>query len=665
MPGAWAGRVFLRALLFACALLGLGLPAAAQTLPRGLPLIDEIQFTGHELFKGDKLFFSDHELRQQMLLQLPSWRHPLRPPPPYQRNLFPKELRRIENFYRRHGFGGVQARLDTVIVLSTSQPEHVALRVHIREGPRTVLREVRYSPQDVFTLEELRRATPIKAGDAYPFGGPQRGRVTRALRLAYAARGFLMVSVSDSSTVAADSSEAALILNIKPGPRFRVAHVKIEGNKETREDVIRRELRFKEDEVYSYTRILESQQNLYNTTLFRSVVIDETHIDLEAKTVDLLVQVLERKARYVEGSVGVGRRDEYEARVVGRWGHRNVGGRGHALELSSTFAYNLEKAHDNFFVDERLRYVHRRFLSSILGPDTRLVPELAYSFDRRIEDVTLQRTAFDTQLFWKQGRFTTLSAGVFAAFTTTTLEKTDDFLETRALTASVTRNSSDNLFNPKRGELRVLSASRAGFWGDNHFTRLTGTYARYTPFKGWVLAFDLRAGWVESFGPSREDAAADIGIRGVPFEFLFQAGGNTTVRGFDNNSLGAPVTVTSVGTGTAQAVVDTVAVRAGTVFLISNIELRMPVPLPLLRRSKLNWVLFMDAGNVWRDIHELEASRFGPRFSEPYAGAGDLRYSYGFGLRYATPFGPIRIDLGFPLKDFGRRKLHLGLGHTF
>jgi outer membrane protein assembly factor BamA len=58
-------------------------------------------------------------------------------------------------------------------------------------------------------------------------------------------------------------------------------------------------------------------------------------------------------------------------------------------------------------------------------------------------------------------------------------------------------------------------------------------------------------------------------------------------------------------------------------------------------------------------------SRFGVRYDEPYTGHTDMRYSYGIGLRYRTPFGPIRIDWGFPFKKFTQSRVHMGLGHPF
>jgi outer membrane protein assembly factor BamA len=183
------------------------------------------------------------------------------------------------------------------------------------------------------------------------------------------------------------------------------------------------------------------------------------------------------------------------------------------------------------------------------------------------------------------------------------------------------------------------------------------------PLEKGVLALSLRAGWVEAYGESRSASAADIGIEGVPFEYLFQAGGSSTVRGFDNYSLGTPLVVTQTDVSSGQARVDTVNVNAGTVLLLGNVELRRPAP--LLGRWQIGMALFLDVGNVWRDFAALQHAVCGPRFESPYLGTADLRYGCGFGLRYPTPFGPIRIDLGLPLKRAGRREFHLAVGNPF
>jgi len=135
------------------------------------------------------------------------------------------------------------------------------------------------------------------------------------------------------------------------------------------------------------------------------------------------------------------------------------------------------------------------------------------------------------------------------------------------------------------------------------------------------------------------------------------------VRGFDNYSLGTPLTVTQTDVSSGQARVDTVNVNAGTVLFLGNLELRHAAP--YLGRWKIGMALFLDVGNVWRDFSALKGSVWGPRFKAPYLGTADLRYGYGFGLRYPTPFGPIRIDMGLPLKRAGRREFHLAVGYPF
>jgi outer membrane protein insertion porin family len=639
--------------LLLLALLAATEPLRASDAEHGLPEIQGIEFRGNEHFGAD-------ELRRQMEFEFRSLLHPFRPQPRFRRNTFSRELRRVEVFYARQGFGGAHAWLDSLE--SVAEGRGVRLHVRVREGPRTLIREVRFYPQPIFSLDELRRLLPFEAGDPFPFSPALLGRGTRALRLAFLARGYLAVGVEDSTFISADSTTARLEYRMDPGPQFTVRAVSVSGNVQTHQELIRRELRIAPGEIYSYTRVQESQQNLYSTSLFRTVSVREDNLDVDNRTVDLAVRVIERQMAFVEGSVGVGRRDEIEARLSGAWGHRNLFGRGHALEIRSTLAYNLEQKGNNYIAEQRLRYAQPHFF----GTRVRFEPEVAYTIEQRQDGVRFRRFQLDAPASFKAGRFTTIALGATAAFTTTELEKellSDDLLQTRALTLSVTRNSSDDLFNPRRGEVRSIAFQRAGFDGDNYFTRATAAWFRYQAFGRTVLALGLRTGWVESFGPSRSEAAASIGIRGVPLEYLFEAGGNTTVRGYSNRSLGPSVTARRRDLENDPGTVVEVTQQAGTVLLIGNLEARMPMP--WLARWHVGLVGFVDAGNVWRDLEALKKAPFGVRFDDHHLGRDDMRYSYGFGFRYQTPVGPVRLDVGFPMKRWGRRVIHIGLGHTF
>ena len=104
----------------------------------------------------------------------------------------------------------------------------------------------------------------------------------------------------------------------------------------------------------------------------------------------------------------------------------------------------------------------------------------------------------------------------------------------------------------------------------------------------------------------------------LPSSERFFAGGDTSIRGFELDRVGAPDTISSNGYPTG-----------GNAVLLLNGELRFPV------WKKVGAVVFVDGGNVFRRVNEFDI--------------GELRGSYGFGIRYHSPIGPVRVDLGFKM----------------
>ncbi len=640
-------------------ILGAAFPVFADEFDRDLPRIDKPQFHGNKTFSADDL------LAGSFLRLRPFWQ-PWAGSTPYRKNTFAKELRRIEEVYRARGFGSASVHLDSVVVTG---PHRVKPVVGVHEGPRTRIREVRFLPQDVFSLDELRSLMPFHDGDPYPFSVQVQGRATLALRLAFLSRGYLGIVVQDSTALSADSTSALVVYQMSPGERYSVHSLRISGNTTTRPELVRRELRIDAGDTYSYDKIAQSQRNLYSTGLFKSATIIEDSLDVRTHTVDLSVRVAERKMAYWEAGVGVGHRDQYEARASAAWGHRNLFGRGHAVELRSTLAYNVEKRGRNYFAEQRLGYAQPHFL----GTNVRFSPALSYVIDRRVDDVQLRGPKFEAPASLDVSKFISV-AGVLSVTQTTTEiagQKvlpgqellSDRELQTRAISATVTRKASDNPFDPHRGSVAAATVQRAGFGGDNQFTKGFGSYGHYLAFGNSVLALGVRAGWVEPFGGRQ----LNIGIRGVPFEYLFQAGGASSVRGFDLNSLGPEVLQRIRETnpdGGVTASVKPTQRHAGTILLVTNIELRRPMPW-LPARWNLGWAAFVDAGNVWESTAEFRRARFGPRVESHDFEITDVRYGCGLGVRWMAPFGPIRMDLGFPAKPHYKGKVAFAVGHAF
>jgi outer membrane protein insertion porin family/translocation and assembly module TamA len=169
--------------------------------------------------------------------------------------------------------------------------------------------------------------------------------------------------------------------------------------------------------------------------------------------------------------------------------------------------------------------------------------------------------------------------------------------------ASFIQDRRNDPLNPTGGSFYTTTfqvASRA-LGSEVNFTSLFNQSSFYSPAPGGVLATSLRLGWNQPFGPTEQ----------LPITERYFAGGSTTLRGFD---------LDEAGTGNALA--------------IANLEYR--VPLPIFPISGIGAALFYDTGNAFPKVTAI-------RFT-------DFTHTAGFGLRYQTPLGPVRVDFGFNLK---------------
>jgi outer membrane translocation and assembly module TamA len=161
-----------------------------------------------------------------------------------------------------------------------------------------------------------------------------------------------------------------------------------------------------------------------------------------------------------------------------------------------------------------------------------------------------------------------------------------------------------------------------------------------------VLAGGARVGLADPFRQivttvQQDGTTTTDVIRDLPASERFFAGGDTTIRGYALDSVGAPNTISSEGFPIG-----------GSALVILNVELRTPV------WRDVGAAFFVDGGNVFARVSEFSV--------------GDLRGGTGFGLRYRSPIGPIRIDLGFKMdrRVIGgrlepRTALHFSIGQAF
>ncbi|MBN1163337.1 MAG: outer membrane protein assembly factor BamA [Candidatus Krumholzibacteriota bacterium] len=613
-------------------------PCRADDFGIDLPTVKQILILGNQTF-------DDQVLKKRMRIKESRFYHLLHRPK-FRQDFLRRDIEALRSYYGRNGFFEVDINIDSIV--RDEKANQVTVRILVNEGPRTVIRRLTFSGQSLLSEERLRKGLQLTEGRPY---NPNLVAVDNySLFSKFFEKGYLGAAVTYELTV--DSTAVDLSWEFDPGNPVKVNRVELSGNDKVREKLIRRELTIEQGEYFDLKEILESKQNLYDTGCFNSVEIEPKKLKMDAGEVDLLLQVRERKTGYVETGLGFG--NVHANRVFCDWGQRNLLGRGYALNIKTEVAFNMFRDNEyslstmdlqnKYFRQEgELRFPH------ILSTWNTFSAGAYYERDAIVEPAVIKALGVNGTLSRRFSRQTSLLLG-YGYERIKRENVVDEKAESRrrSLDCSFRRDTRDFYFNPQKGNYFNVEARYAGglLGGEDHYYSLVSSYQDYDRLRwGTILAYRVRAGYADAFGDSRQT--------GLPLESRFFAGGSNSVRGYEENSLG-PQRATGDAIG-------------GKVLLLANVELRFP--LPGLSKYNFGGALFLDGGNVWRSVEEVSLKRFTLFNNRADVSELDFHYGVGFGVRYYTPVGPIRIDAGFPLQkdadiDY-RYWLHISLGQIF
>jgi outer membrane protein insertion porin family len=607
----------------------------------------------------------------------------IRPGQPYSDAALESERTLIEDVYHRDGFASAQAR-----ITNESEPQTlgaadvaVAIRIAITENARTVVERVRIEGPSSVAESDLRAGLALQAGRPFSANALAADRDMMQLRLANL--GYQSATVATNPGISADGRSADVLFTVREGPRISVDHVLISGNQRTRTATIERELQFKAGQPLGLEQINESQRRLASLGLFRRVRITELAHGDETKR-DVLVTVEEAPVTTVGYGAGVegvqlltndaaniaSQELQVAPRAFFEIGRRNLFGKNRSVNLFTRVSLsNLQsQTTSRGFGEYRVIGTYREprifgtpsdaFLTGTLEQQHRS----SFNFARR---------AFSAEL----GRRVTRTVSVSGTYQIQRTELFDEqidpadrvpidrlFPQVRlsSFASSIVRDTRDDLTDPTDGRFVSANGQIAGrsIGSEVGFAKsyLVGQMFRVIPHAHRaVFAGSARLGLATGFPRLTVDRDADgqlilgpdgqptlITVRDVPASERFFAGGDTTVRGFALDQLGTPATIDKDGFP-----------QGGEGLVIFNAEVRAPVG------RGLGLVGFVDSGNVFEHVSEISLV--------------DLRGSVGFGVRYKSPIGPIRVDLGFKLhRDVnagGQREpltaLHISLGQAF
>jgi outer membrane protein assembly factor BamA len=602
----------------------------------------------------------------------------------------------IESHYRTLGFAAVQVRSTVEEVPAGPGREPLspgegllAPRIAIVEGPRTLVGSARVEGNQSIPEAQLREGFVSVPGS--PFYQPHVTADRETLMLRYLNRGFQSATVNVETVFSSDRSRVDLVYKIAEGPQVIVDHILIVGNSRTSAATIERELLFKPGQPLGLSDFVESQRRLRALGLFRRVRINENaHAGSARRDIIVIVEEAPVTTMGYGGGLEGGRRLrrdpaadgqaverlEFAPRGFFEVGRRNLWGKNRSVNLFTRVSLRPRDVADDPALDgQGIGFSEYRLLGTYREPHAfglnadaafqaswEQAIRSSFNFARRGVQASIARRLSPTLSVTGRYAFdrTRLFNRRFNPQDELLIDRLFPQVRLSSFQAALVRDTRDDPIDPTAGTLVGADgeiAARAigsevgfarSFLQAFYFRRLY----RSRPI---VLATGARLGLEAGFprevvrvdsqgnpvvGPDGQPIV-DV-LKDIPASERFFAGGDTTVRGFALDTLGDAPTIDQDGFP-----------KGGHALVILNAELRIPV------WRELSFATFLDAGNVFARATDLDLA--------------GIRGAAGFGVRYRSPLGPIRVDLGFKLDEQElsgggeerRTHLHISLGHAF
>ena len=505
-----------------------------------------------------------------------------------------RDLARLAAYYHNHGY--VDAKVGRPKIKRDGADIYIT--IPINEGERYGVGKIRIE-QDYFKdVDKLLEELKLKDNDY--FSQQILRKDIMALTSHYSDHGFAYCNITPIITKDPEKKVVNITLKVDKGPKVYIDRIEIAGNTRTRDKVIRRELRVKELEPFSSSGLKKSQDRLRRLGYFEDVNItpkkgrDKAHMDID-------VQVKERQTGTF--SIGAGYSSVDSLIFMGEISQRNFLGKGQTLSFkgilgASTQRYTISFL-EPYFRDTRFS----------LGFDL-------YNWEYEYDDYTKKSWGgalrfgypITDNLRWYAGfRMDYTDLEDYGWDSSRYIQDSKDIKTTRALSTGLVHDTRNRFFNPSRGWLNDISLEYAGgvLGGDAEFVKLEGSTSYYhSIWKELVGHIKFGAGYVKEGSNGK-----------LPVWERFFLGGLDSIRGYKYGWVSPidPETDERIG---------------GEYMGYMQSELIFP----LIQGMGLNGVIFYDMGNVW-EKGDIDLT--------------DTRKSVGFGIRWLSPMGPLRIEYGY------------------
>lgn len=561
--------------------------------------INKVNFVGNKVFK-------DKELRKVVKSKKKGAFSFVTHSGKLREELLEADIALLQRHYLMNGYLRIAIAPPNVEV--TKDKKYIYITYTLEEGKQYRIRNVGVGGDILTTPEELKAKLKTESGTIYNQQTVEEDLQT--LTMMYGNEGYAFANVRPVPDIHDDEEVVDLNFVVEKGKRIRIEKINITGNDVTRDKVIRRELKIKENDLYNQEAVQMSKIKLMQLGYFENVDIS-TPRGSRDDTLILNINVEEKPTGTFNIGAGFSTVDKFIfSASVSKNNFFGYGWSGQiSAELSSRRQLFYLQLTDPYFLDTNW----------ILGLSGYRMVYRYPEFDRKSfgGGLTLGRRLFDYSSVSLGYRYEDVEVTGFSPIVPQVFRNNASGI-TSEVSLTLSHDTRDNRIMPSKGTFNTVSTELSGskLGGDNDYFRTSYNTRFYLPIKwGFVARFNGRISYIKS-----------LNTQPVPLYERYFLGGVNSLRGFYPLSVGPKIRIPSRPDGG-----DEEFVYGGNKELLFNVELEMP----LYEAGGFKGVVFFDAGNAYAENQNFSLT--------------NMKADYGFGLRWNSPMGPLRFEWGFPI----------------
>ena len=530
----------------------------------------------------------------------------------YARAKLTADLEALRSYYLARGY--LEFKIESTQVAISPNKQDIGITINVTEGDQFVVSKVKLEGNFLGKEAEFKSLIGIQVGQ--PYNADQVAQTNKAFTDYFGNFGYAFSRVEPRTVIDRATNRVEVTLQVDPSRRVYVQRINVAGNDRTRDEVIRREFRQLEASWYDGEKIKQSRNRVDRLGYFKEVTMDTAEVPGSFDQVDLTVSVTEKPTGSISLGAGISSADGLG--VSFGFKQDNAFGSGNSLgvevntsKLNRTLVFNTTNPYFTEDGVSRTIDVYQRNSKPYIDINSYAIETTGGSIRFGVPF-----TEYDTVYFGLGIDRTTILPGNLLPVVYQDFANKFGFTSNAVpLTVGWGRDTRDSALVPTMGKV-IKTSAEWSVAGELKYVRGTAGYQQYIPVTNKITAA-LNAEL--SVGSTTGDAT-------YPIFKNFYSGGLGTVRGFEQGSL---TTATQRALG--------LTATGGTKKINFNAELLSPLPGGGKDRT-LRVYAFADAGGLYGPDENIQL--------------GDMRASYGVGISWISPVGPLRLAFAKPFKQF-------------